>query len=112
MELVITPKYSDIFDDAAPDLEFLLGSIPLDTVLAIVSMINAQLYLNRYNHLIQFKMLNLLIRRQPPSIRSSIISRVHRALDGSGERKTQLFTPFYNLELRHKEGYRAVNKAD
>ncbi len=102
MELIATPTYSDIFDEPAPDLDFLLSSIPSNTVLAIVSMINAQLYLNRYDHTTQFKILNLLIRRQPPSLRSSIISRTHSALDRSEKGKSPLFTPLYNLELVHQ----------
>jgi len=73
MELVIIPKFNDVFpDEEVPKLEDLLSGIPSSIVISILAWINAELHVKPLDFRVHTKILGALIERSSRELRDQI----------------------------------------
>ncbi|MBO6881781.1 hypothetical protein [Winogradskyella sp.] len=101
MELIVTPRYSDIFDEDEPDLQQLLSTFPSTLSIFVLSKINAEIYLSN-NLQKDLKILHLLTQRFDYGTKQQIARNISIFIRANGE-KIQLFTKMANLEFMHLE---------
>ncbi|TSJ36546.1 hypothetical protein FO440_22205 [Mucilaginibacter corticis] len=104
MEMILTPEFNDLFPGENDTLEELLKDIPSLLVVQFLAMANAELYYHRSNEgPAQYKIFDLLLRRQQPETRKAIIENVNKKINRNPDAKTHFFSVIYNLEFLHYE---------
>jgi hypothetical protein len=101
MQFLLTPKYKDLFDDSPPTIDNVVESVKVDTIIKVVSYINAQLYLNLSNENMQNYLLNTWLTDQGEVTRLKIDYR-YRAFKNDDREKIGLFSPHYILGFLHE----------
>lgn len=105
MEMIIVPRYEDLFEGPLPAVETLLEGIPSNAVLYILATINAELLLSENKPESQIKILQEFLRRNPPIIQAEIILKARlKAKDNQGFPllfATNYILAFMHYELRH-----------
>ncbi len=104
MEFIITPTYSDIFDDEIPKLTDLLKDIPSNVTLSMLCLINAELFLGK--RATQRKLFDLISRRFDSVLRNRILDRLSKY---ETEQRVDIFSIRYSLEFIH---YELINYRD
>ncbi|MDN3582848.1 hypothetical protein [Mucilaginibacter flavus] len=103
MEIILTPEYHDLFPGEEDNLEQLLIDIPSLLILKLISMINAELYANDKGQFTQTKIFNLLLGRQPASIKDKIINNAQEKVRRNPNEQTHFFSTLYNMNFLHYE---------
>jgi len=114
MEIIITPEYGDLFPGEADNLEDLLKTIPSLLIIQLLAMINAELYANDKGQETQFKIFDLLLRRQLPVIKSQIIENAFKKIKRNQKETVHFFSTLYNMNFLHHElaNYRDLDMED
>jgi hypothetical protein len=101
MELAIQIGYSEIFDEPAPAIQGLLKKISSNSSIAVLSFINAQLYLdNTFDG--QVKICRNLLSSQPETVRNRISTALVNTMIKAGK-NVGLFSIHSSLEMLHYE---------
>ncbi len=101
MKTIITPTYKDFFGSATETPEELLLDVPISILIAVVGVLNAELYLSQEeNTVVQSNILKFLLHRQHPEVIRKIYS-VLIAFSQKSESSVAIFSQHLNLAFLH-----------
>ncbi|MFM2037572.1 MAG: hypothetical protein RL432_511 [Bacteroidota bacterium] len=100
MKLIITPTYQDIFDDPVTNFNELIQDVPTELIAKVISLINAQLYLNLTNESSQKNILRILLRRNQHTL-IHVENKISEMVKHEGWDNVQLFSTHLSLEFLH-----------
>jgi hypothetical protein len=101
MGVIITPVYSDLFDDK-PVFSELIAGIPTKIILFICAVINAELYNNQFNWSKQKEILGFITRRFSQTQKNEIYGKLSNFINGKESETIVLFAKRYTVELIHR----------
>lgn len=109
MIMVTVPYYRDLFDGRMLGLEELLDGIPSEVIVGLLAMIHSEFQLETDEVLVQDKILQLFLQRQPISVQRQFRSRLIGSSHSGSYEKSGFFSMTYVLEFMH---YVLVNYND
>ena len=113
MKIIKTPSYRDLFEEDKPAINELIGDIPSDIILQVLSFFNAELLLGKNKKQSQIKLYKLATRRFSPEQKREIFQKFLPFIRSEGEDVTLFSIPinmnFIQYELSN---YRKVPLED
>lgn len=102
MQLATSLKFSDVFDGPEPKLADLLENIPSDFSITLLSIINAQIYLDQSMQR-QLRLIGIILNRQPKEVKDGITNKIAGVLAKQGQPSIGIFSQRCSFEFAHYE---------
>lgn len=99
MKFVIAPTFKEIFDEDAPSILSLISGIPTRLIVGLVTVMNAELYLNIVKTESQVKLLRFLLRRQAPELRYRIYAKIRNQIAKQNKKEFAIFSVSINFQF-------------